>query len=578
MHGLRLLVGCAGLALAVPACSAPTGAEPQTPTGPVTLSIVGTNDLHGAILPANGRGGLALLGGYLANLRAARRLDGAVVLVDAGDMWQGTIESNLNEGAVVVSAYNLLGYVAAAVGNHEFDFGPVGPAATPMAPADDPRGALKQRASESGFPFLAANVIDTTTGRPVAWPNIRPSTTLDVAGVTVGILGLTTRATLGATIAANTEGLAIAPLAAAARREAERLRADGAEVVIIAAHAGGNCRDTTQPSDVSSCDADSEVFQLARALPPGLVDVIVAGHTHAALAHEINGMAVVESFSRGRAFGRVDLVVDPATGQKTAVRLHRPRDVCEFVDAAGGCLDPRTARPGDRATYEDRPVAPLPEVEEVLAPAIAQVAELKATELGVVVDRRVPIRGRVESALGNLFVDAMLAVAPGADVAINNTDGGLRADLPAGPLTYGRLFEVFPFDNRLVRLRMPAGDLKRVLRAHIRQSNRLLGVAGLRVEASCRGTSLTVGLRRPSGQAVADDESIEVATTDFLAIGPLFAEVVPAGGPETPADAPIVRDAIADWLRVRGGRIDPATLVGGPPRFPPRERLPVRCN
>jgi hypothetical protein len=106
----------------------------------------------------------------------------------------------------------------------------------------------------------------------------------------------------------------------------------------------------------------------------------------------------------------------------------------------------------------------------------------------------------------------------------------------------------------------------------------LLGVAGLRVEASCRGAALTVGLRRPSGQLVADAEVIEVATTDFLAIGPLFAEVVAVGGPEIPVDAPIVRDAIADWLRARGGRIDPATLIGGPPRFPPRERLPIRCN
>ena len=92
----------------------------------VTLSIVGTNDLHGGIVPRDGRGGLALLGGYVNNLRAVRAKDGAVLLIDAGDMFQGTLESNLTEGAVVVSAYNALGYAAAAVGNHEFDFGPVG--------------------------------------------------------------------------------------------------------------------------------------------------------------------------------------------------------------------------------------------------------------------------------------------------------------------------------------------------------------------------------------------------------------------------------------------------------------------
>ena len=158
--GLLLAAGCAP-AVAPPPAAAPTSAAP------ITLSIVGTNDLHGGVVARNGRGGLALLGGYVNNLRAARARDGgAVLLIDAGDMFQGTLESNLGEGAAVVAAYNALGYAAAAIGNHEFDFGPVGPAATPRTPADDPRGALKARAAEARFPFLAANLIETATRRP----------------------------------------------------------------------------------------------------------------------------------------------------------------------------------------------------------------------------------------------------------------------------------------------------------------------------------------------------------------------------------------------------------------------------
>jgi 5'-nucleotidase len=133
------------VAVVVCAIQIPAGAQPPT----LTISIVGTNDLHGGILPENGHGGLALFAGYLRNLRAARARDGAVLLVDAGDMWQGTLESNLREGAPVVAAYNALGYAAAAVGNHEFDFGPAGPATTPGASASDPRGARKSRPSEA---------------------------------------------------------------------------------------------------------------------------------------------------------------------------------------------------------------------------------------------------------------------------------------------------------------------------------------------------------------------------------------------------------------------------------------------
>ena len=95
-------------------------------TGRVTLSIVGTTDLHGRVFPSDGQGGVAQLGGYLRNLRAARALDGgAVLLLDAGDTFQGGIESNLSEGVLVVDAYNALGYDALAIGNHEFDYGAI---------------------------------------------------------------------------------------------------------------------------------------------------------------------------------------------------------------------------------------------------------------------------------------------------------------------------------------------------------------------------------------------------------------------------------------------------------------------
>jgi 5'-nucleotidase len=73
----------------------------------LTISVIATSDLHGGVLPRRDRGGLALLGGYVRNVRAARAQDGGgVLLVDSGDMFQGTLESNLNEGAAVVAAYN----------------------------------------------------------------------------------------------------------------------------------------------------------------------------------------------------------------------------------------------------------------------------------------------------------------------------------------------------------------------------------------------------------------------------------------------------------------------------------------
>jgi 5'-nucleotidase len=134
----------------------------------VTLSIVATTDLHGFAFERENRGGLALLGGYVRNLRVARAADGgALLLIDAGDTYQGGIESNLSEGAVVVDAYNAMGYTAAAIGNHEFDFGAVDVDGRRRSPGDDPRGALKVITARATYPMLAANLIDDATGRMV---------------------------------------------------------------------------------------------------------------------------------------------------------------------------------------------------------------------------------------------------------------------------------------------------------------------------------------------------------------------------------------------------------------------------
>jgi len=174
----------------------------------VVLSIVGTNDVHGELLPSRRKGGLTTFSGYVAALRAAREQDGgAMLLIDAGDMWQGTLESNLVEGAAIVEAYNALGYTAAAIGNHEFDFGPAGKLAVPEGASDDPQGALRQRATEASFPLLGANIINTSTGEVIDWDNVTPSVLIDVAGIKVGIVGVTTIQAFLTTIAANTAGL-----------------------------------------------------------------------------------------------------------------------------------------------------------------------------------------------------------------------------------------------------------------------------------------------------------------------------------------------------------------------------------
>jgi 5'-nucleotidase len=545
---LGILVLVASLAQGAPAPAAEAKA--------ITLTIVGTADLHGHVTAVDGRGGLALLGGYLANLRRARAADGgAVLLVDAGDAFQGTLESNPNEGAAVVLAMNRLGYAAMAVGNHEFDFGPVGPATTPQTAADDPRGALKARAAEARFPFLAANILDGASGQVVAWPNVRPSTTIDVLGLKVGIVGLTTAETLRTTMGENVRDLRLAPLAATLEHEAAALRAQGCSVVIAAAHAGARCTVFDNPDDLSSCE-DGEILQVARALPPGAVDVIVAGHTHAGVAHRVNGVAVIEAYSYGRAFGRVDLTVDAATHRVAGVRISRPQD----VDGGG--------------TYEGAPVAPDAEVAADLAPAVAAAKARSEERLGVHLPEPLKHAYGEESALGNLFADLMRASRPGADVAVTN-GGGLRADLAAGELTYGALFEAYPFDNRFALLRITGAGLSRMLAANLASDRGILSVSGVRAGLRCEAGRAVLTLTREDGRRVGDDELLTLATSDFLAGGG-DAPALEAASPVT-LSADLIREAIAQQLRDRGGVIRAEALLE-PRRLAYPGKRPVRCG
>ena len=567
------VVGVLGLAaLAGVAFAAFVGVPRGSST--VTFSIVGTTDLHGNIFGGEGRGGLELLGGYLDNLHAARAADGgAVVLIDAGDTYQAGIESDLSEGAVVVDAYNALGYTAAAIGNHEFDFGPVDDTGAHQMLGTDSRGALQARAAQAKFPYLAANLIDAATDEPVRWPNVRPSALLDIAGVKVGIVGVMTNDALRATLATNVHGLRIAPLAPTVAAEAAKLRAAGATVVIVGAHAGGACAEFTNPIDLSSCDDEAEIFRLVRALPRGLVDVIAAGHTHQGLGHEVEGVAIIQGYSHGRAFARVDVTIDRSTGRVVQHRLFPPQDVCARQDPATLAC---TGADLLQARYEGRGVTPSTSVAAAMAPALARVRSLQAQPLGVVLDSPISRIGDLESALGNLFADALRAET-GADIAVNNNlRGGLRADLPAGPLTFGSFYDVFPFDNRLLTVRVTGAALAQSLIDEVRRGRRgTLGLSGVHVRVSCRKGRLDVELRRANGQPIGADEELTVAALDTLVQRGILAPAVNGAAIDVPADAPVMRELVEDWLR-RQGHLDAAEFQAA--RWEYAEPDPASCG
>lgn len=524
------------LACYLTACTPP--AAPTTQRD-IVISMIGTNDVHGVMLPTNNRGGLTAISGYVNAVRSARAADGgAVLLIDAGDMWQGTLESNITEGAAVVAAYNALGYASAAIGNHEFDFGPAGPAPIPESDSDDPRGALKLRAAEADFPFLAANLIDQSTGMPVNWDNVYPAVIVEAAGIKFGIIGVMTINALNNAIAANTVGLTVAPLADTIVREARALREAGASIIVVTAHAGGECTDFSDPTDISSCKMNDEIFNVASALPEGLVDHIFAGHVHEGIAHIVNGISITSSYSRTRAFSRVDMIVDRRTGRLMDKKIFPPT----FVEQV--------------ARYEGQDATPDQAVVAIADRAAAFAAEMKREKIGVFLATPFVLTDTPESALGNLYTDAMLGSFD-ADIAIHIVNSGIRAYLPAGDLTFGSVFEMSPFDNTVAVIDLSGAELRQVIAEQSHIGENRIGFSGMRVFVECVDMNMSVSMQLLDGREVQDSDSIAMALVNYLALGgdSVVASVMPAGGYEFPADAPLARDVIIEWLRDRGGTI-----------------------
>jgi 5'-nucleotidase len=265
-----------------------------------------------------------------------------------------------------------------------------------------------------------------------------------------------------------------------------------------------------------------------------LVDVIAAGHTHGEIAHLVDGIGIIQPFSRGGSFGRVDVVFDRRTRHVARIQPLAPQQIVP-------------------AQYEGKAVANDPAVVQAMAPALKRVHELQATPLGVSLDAPIPRAGTSGSALGNLFAAALREAVPGADVAaINSAARGLRADLAAGPLTVGRLYEVFPFDNRVARITLSGAELARWVAGEMRQGRRgSLGISGVEVRASCLAGGVHVDLFRGTVR-IHDDDRLLAVTIGGPTLSGNLASADPVAGAGPIDDAPVAREVFEDWFRRLG--------------------------
>lgn len=473
----------------------------STTPQPVEIDIVAINDLHGRLEASGPSAGVAVLGGLVNQVRDENP---NTVVVSGGDnIGASTFTSFIQDDTPTLEALDEIGLDASSFGNHEFDRG--------RSDVDD------RIIPTAGFPYLGANVYERATGEPAYdeyWV-----TELD--GVSVGFIGAVTETTPSLVNPTGVETLTFGDVTEATRRVAGQLK-DGdagngeADVLVLLVHEGA---ESTQLSAVTSDTVFGDIVNGV----VGTVDAVVSAHTQIQYNHPvpISGterfMPVLQAGQYGEAYGKLDLTVDPTTGEL----LEITSAVAPLVGSA----------------------QPDPEVAQIVADAVAFADVAGNESLGAIdadIRRAVTTTGSEnrggESVLGNLVADAQLAATTDLDIdlAIMNP-GGLRADLlfassraedPDGNVTFREAANVQPFANTLVTLELTGAQLRQTLEQQWQPagSSRPFLKLGLSTGFDyVYDPAAPVGARVVSmtldGASVTDDQIVRVVTNSFLAAG-----------------------------------------------------------
>ncbi|MFC2135933.1 bifunctional metallophosphatase/5'-nucleotidase [Bacteroidota bacterium] len=271
--------------------------SPADSTQLTNITILYTNDEHGWMEPDNEYGGAAGMMGIWRDVEGYTE-DGPFLIFSGGDMWTGPALSTWFEGESMVEVMNAMGYNAAAIGNHEVDFG---------------IDKLIQNSNDSSFPFLSANIVMTGTSNPPVW--CQSYIIINVNNVSVGIIGLTTNQMPDMIFPEYREGLEFQSYDVALDRIVPQILNEGAELLIIISHMG--MHEMRGLSDLAA--------QYGIALMGG-------GNTDARMSEISNGVTLIAAGSKMKGYGKAEILFNKETDQVISI-------ASGYYDNIGGTPD-----------------------------------------------------------------------------------------------------------------------------------------------------------------------------------------------------------------------------------------------
>lgn len=421
---------------------------------PIRITIVHSNDMHDHVQPTKIRG--ANYGGYARQatlIKQIRAQEKNVLLVNAGDMFQGTLYFNVYEGLAEAAYMNAVRYDAMAVGNHEFDMGPA---------------TLGRFAGLVTFPLLSANL--DVQNEPALNGKIASSAVVKVGGQRVGLVGAVTPEL--PTISSPGKNVQLKDLTTSVQSAVDALTKQGVNKIVLITHIGYE-----------------EDKKLVTRLHD--VDVIVGGHSHTPL-----GTPDLSGWSPARG-PYPTLVNDVQNREVPIVQAYEWSKVLGEItldfDGRGHLKKIVKAQP----IVVDEKIPEDLEVKSLVAALEKPILDLQTKEVGtaaVAIPKEANATG--ESLMANVVADAMLEATEktGAVAAFVNA-GGVRASLEAGPITYGMAIAVQPFGNTLTYLDLTGAELKAALEEGVGTGGEL---------NPSRNSSYRIDRSKPGGERVSE--------------------------------------------------------------------------
>lgn len=546
---------------------------PDTAAAPVDIRIIGINDFHGYLDPpkastdlpqAGGEriripsGGVAYLASAIDSLKAGQA---NTVVVGAGDLIGASpLSSSLFLDEPSIMAMDMVGLEYSAVGNHEFDRG------TDELLRMQKGGCEKYTLAEpcridKPFPGAKYRMLAANTFMPDG-STLFPGTAMKSFGsgnskVTIGFIGMTLEGTSTMVSANRIKGVRFADEADTANALVPRLKAAGADIIVVLIHEGVS-NDSGDINDAKCGGLSGALFPILDRLDPA-VDLVISGHTHQSYVCDYSNLnkdhpvLLTSAGSRGQVVTGIDLKYDPVSRKLLSKSARNVVVQSEAFTGAKGPVPLIDAYPK---------FTPRADVAALVARYRDAAKTEESRVIGTLAGPATRSSGTTgESLLGNLVADAQLAATSGPDdggaqIAFMNP-GGLRADvvpLPDGKVTFGSVFAAQPFGNQMVVKTFTGAQIKQLL------EQQFADITYVRILSPSTGFRFGYDLSKPAGQRllfatlngkpIEDGATYRVATSDFLGNGGDGFSVLKDG--TNPTAGPIDLEALVALLARAG--------------------------